>query len=403
MTEAYIYDAVRTPRGKGRKDGSLHEVTSVALSKTVLNSLKERNGLEGHAVEDVIWGNVTQVKEQGGCLARTAVLASDLDEIIPGLSINRFCASGMEAVNLAANQVKGGAGDAYIAGGVEMMGRVPMGSDGAAIAVDPSVAMDMYFVPQGISADIIATEYGFTRDQADELAVESQRRAAQAWEEGRFDKSIVAVKDINGLTILDKDEYMRPGTDMQSLGGLKPAFKEQGEVMPGFDKLAIMKYPHLEKINHIHHAGNSSGIVDGSAGVLIGNKEFGEKYGIKPRAVIKQTCKIGLDPTIMLTGPVPATQKILKDSGMAISDIDLFEVNEAFASVVMRFQQAFDVDPALVNVNGGSIAMGHPLGATGAIIIGTLLDELERQDKETGLATLCIASGMGAATIIERV
>ncbi len=403
MTEAYIYDAVRTPRGKGRKDGSLHEVTSVALSKTVLNSLKERNGLEGHAVEDVIWGNVTQVKEQGGCLARTAVLASDLDEIIPGLSINRFCASGMEAVNLAANQVKGGAGDAYIAGGVEMMGRVPMGSDGAAIAVDPSVAMDMYFVPQGISADIIATEYGFTREQADELAVESQRRAAQAWEEGRFDKSIVAVKDINGLTILDKDEYMRPGTDMQSLGGLKPAFKEQGEVMPGFDKLAIMKYPHLEKINHIHHAGNSSGIVDGSAGVLIGNKEFGEKYGIKPRAVIKQTCKIGLDPTIMLTGPVPATQKILKDAGMAISDIDLFEVNEAFASVVMRFQQAFDVDPALVNVNGGSIAMGHPLGATGAIIIGTLLDELERQDKETGLATLCIASGMGAATIIERV
>ncbi len=403
MTEAYIYDAVRTPRGKGRKDGSLHEVTSVALSKTVLNSLKERNGLEGHAVEDVIWGNVTQVKEQGGCLARTAVLASDLDEMIPGLSINRFCASGMEAVNLAANQVKGGAGDAYIAGGVEMMGRVPMGSDGAAIAVDPSVAMDMYFVPQGISADIIATEYGFTRDQADELAVESQRRAAQAWEEGRFDKSIVTVKDINGLTILDKDEYMRPGTDMQSLGGLKPAFKEQGEVMPGFDKLAIMKYPHLEKINHIHHAGNSSGIVDGSAGVLIGNKEFGEKYDIKPRAVIKQTCKIGLDPTIMLTGPVPATQKILKDAGMAISDIDLFEVNEAFASVVMRFQQAFDVDPALVNVNGGSIAMGHPLGATGAIIIGTLLDELERQDKETGLATLCIASGMGAATIIERV
>ncbi len=403
MTEAYIYDAVRTPRGKGRKDGSLHEVTSVALSKTVLNSLKERNGLEGHAVEDVIWGNVTQVKEQGGCLARTAVLASDLDEMIPGLSINRFCASGMEAVNLAANQVKGGAGDAYIAGGVEMMGRVPMGSDGAAIAVDPSVAMDMYFVPQGISADIIATEYGFTRDQADQLAMESQRRAAQAWEENRFDKSIIAVKDINGLTILDKDEYMRPGTDMQSLGGLKPAFKEQGEVMPGFDKLAIMKYPHLEKINHIHHAGNSSGIVDGSAGVLIGNKEFGEKYGIKPRAVIKQTCKIGLDPTIMLTGPVPATQKILKDAGMAISDIDLFEVNEAFASVVLRFQQAFDVDPALVNVNGGSIAMGHPLGATGAIIIGTLLDELERQDKETGLATLCIASGMGAATIIERV
>ena len=403
MTEAYIYDAVRSPRGKGRKDGSLHEVTSVRLSTTVMNALKERNNLEGHAVEDVIWGNVTQVKEQGGCLARTAVLASDLDERIPGLSINRFCASGMEAVNIAANQVKGGAGNAYIAGGVEMMGRVPMGSDGAAIAVDPSVAMDMYFVPQGISADIIATEYGFNRDQADELAVESQRRAAQAWEENRFAKSIVPVTDQNGLTILDRDEYLRPGTDMQSLGGLKPAFKEQGEVMPGFDKLALMKYPHLEAINHIHHAGNSSGIVDGSAAVLIGNKEFGEEYGLTPRARIKATSKIGLDPTIMLTGPVPATQKILADSGMAISDIDLFEVNEAFASVVLRFQQAFDVDPSVVNVNGGSIAMGHPLGATGAIIIGTLLDEMERQDKETGLATLCIASGMGAATILERV
>jgi len=403
MTEAYIYDAVRTPRGKGRKDGSLHEVSSLNLSTTVLNALKERNNLEGHAVEDVIWGNVTQVKENGGCLARTAVLASDLDEMIPGLAINRFCASGMEAVNLAANQVKGGAGKAYIAGGVEAMSRVPMGSDGAAFAVDPSVAMDMYFVPQGISADIIATEYGFSRDQADQLAVESQRRAVAAWEDKRFDGSIVAVKDVNGLTILDNDEYIRPGTDMQSLGGLKPAFKEQGEVMPGFDKLALMKYPHLEKINHIHHAGNSSGIVDGSAGVLIGNKEFGEEYGLTPRAKIKQTAKIGLDPTIMLTGPVPATQKILRDAGMEIGDIDLFEVNEAFASVVLRFQQAFDVDPSIVNVNGGSIAMGHPLGATGAIIIGTLLDELERSDKETGLATLCIASGMGAATIIERV
>lgn len=403
MTEAYIYDAVRTPRGKGRKDGSLHEVSSLNLSTTVLNALKERNNLEGHAVEDVIWGNVTQVKENGGCLARTAVLASDLDEMIPGLAINRFCASGMEAVNLAANQVKGGAGKAYIAGGVEAMSRVPMGSDGAAMAVDPSIAMEMYFVPQGISADIIATEYGFTRDQADQLAVESQRRAVAAWEDKRFDGSIVAVKDVNGLTILDNDEYIRPGTDMQSLGGLKAAFKEQGEVMPGFDKLALMKYPHLEKINHIHHAGNSSGIVDGSAGVLIGNKEFGEEYGLTPRAKIKQTAKIGLDPTIMLTGPVPATQKILKDAGMDISDIDLFEVNEAFASVVLRFQQAFDVDPSIVNVNGGSIAMGHPLGATGAIIIGTLLDEMERQDKETGLATLCIASGMGAATILERV
>jgi len=403
MTEAYIYDAVRTPRGKGRKDGALHEVTSVRLSANVLDALKDRNGLDGHAVEDVIWGNVTQVKEQGGCLARTAVLASNLDESIPGLAINRFCASGMEAVNLAANQVKGGAGDAYIAGGVEMMGRVAMGSDGAAIAVDPSVAMNTYFVPQGISADIIATEYGFSREQADALAVESQRRAKAAWDDNRFAKSVISVTDQNGLTILDNDEYMRPQTDMQSLGGLKASFAEMGQVMPGFDKIALMKYPHLEGINHIHHAGNSSGIVDGSAGVLIGNKEFGIKYGLKPRARIRQTCKIGTDPTIMLTGPVPATQKILADSGMSISDIDLFEVNEAFASVVLRFQQAFDVDPALVNVNGGSIAMGHPLGATGAIIIGTLLDELERSDKEVGLATLCIASGMGAATIIERV
>ena len=403
MTEAYIYDALRTPRGKGRKDGSLHEVTALRLSAVTLNALKERNNLGGHAVEDVIWGNVTQVMEQGGCLARSAVLASDLDQSIPGLAINRFCASGMEAVNLGANQVKGGAGSAYIAGGVEMMGRVPMGSDGAAIAADPSVAMDTYFVPQGISADIIATEYGFNRDDADALAVESQRRAKVAWDEGRFANSIINVRDINGISILDHDEYMRPQTDMQSLGVLNPAFQIMGEVMPGFDKIALMKYPHLEKINHIHHAGNSSGIVDGAAAVLIGNKEFGEKHGLKPRARIRATTKIGTDPTIMLTGPVPATQKILADNGMTISDIDLFEVNEAFASVVMLFMEKFKVDHSVVNVNGGSIAMGHPLGATGAMIIGTLLDELERQDKEVGLATLCIASGMGAATIIERV
>lgn len=403
MTEAYIYDALRTPRGKGRKDGSLHEVTSLRLSALTLNALKERNNLDGHAVEDVIWGNVTQVMEQGGCLARSAVLASDLDESIPGLAINRFCASGMEAVNLAANQVRGGAGDGYIAGGVEMMGRVAMGSDGAAIAVDPTLAMEQYFVPQGISADIIATEYGFTRDQADALAVESQRRAKAAWDDNRFANSVINVRDQNGLSILDHDEYMRPQTDMQSLGALNPAFQQMGEMMPGFDNIAKLKYPHLERINHIHHAGNSSGIVDGSAAVLIGNKKFGEKYGLKARARIKGTAKIGTDPTIMLTGPVPVTHKILADNGMDISDIDLFEVNEAFAAVVLRFQQAFDVDPARVNVNGGSIAMGHPLGATGAMIIGTLLDELERSDKEVGLATLCIASGMGAATLIERV
>ena len=403
MTEAYIYDAARTPRGKGRPDGSLHEVTSVALSARLLDAVKARNGLEGHAVEDVIWGNVTQVKEQGGCLARSAVLESDLDESIPGLAINRFCASGMEAVNLAANQVRGGAGQAYIAGGVEMMGRVAMGSDGAAIAVDPSLTFKTYFVPQGISADIIATEYGFSREDADSLAVESQRRAAIAWDEDHFARSIVPVRDQNGLTILDRDEYMRPGTTLEDLAKLKASFKEMGETMPGFDKVAMLKYPHLGRIEHIHHAGNSSGIVDGAAAVLIGNAEFGKAYGLKPRARIRATAKIGTDPTIMLTGPVPVTEKILKDSGMAISDIDLFEVNEAFASVVLRFMQAFQVDPGVVNVNGGAIALGHPLGATGAIIIGTLLDELERQDKTVGLATLCIASGMGAATIIERV
>ena len=403
MTDAYIYDAIRSPRGKGRADGALHEVSSVQLSARVLNALKARNGLEGHAVEDVIWGNVTQVGEQGGCLARSAVLASDLDEAIPGLSINRFCASGMEAVNIAANQVRGGAGQAYIAGGVEMMGRVPMGSDGAAIAVDPGLAMKTYFVPQGISADIIATRYGFTREMADALAVESQQRAARAWAEGRFANSVVEIKDQNGLTILARDEYMRPGTDMQALGALKPAFKDMGEGMPGFDKVALMKYPELERIVHIHHAGNSSGIVDGAAAVLIGTKEYGIAHGLKPRAKIRATAKIGTDPTIMLTGPVPVTEKILRDAGMVIGDIDLFEVNEAFAAVVLRFQQAFGVDPALVNVNGGSIAMGHPLGATGAIIIGTLLDELERTGKSVGLATLCIASGMGAATMIERV
>ncbi len=403
MTDAYIYDAVRTPRGKGRKDGALQEVTAVRLSALVLDALKERSGLEGPGVEDVIWGNVTQVKEQGGCLARTAVLASGLDESVPGLSINRFCASGLEAVNLAANQVRAGAGSGYIAGGVEMMGRVPMGSDGAAIAVDPSVAMSRYFVPQGISADIIATEYGFSRDDADAFAVESQKRAAAAWADGRFSKSILEVTDRNGLPILDRDEHMRPGTDMQSLGALSPSFKEMGETMPGFDQVALMKYPHLERIEHIHHAGNSSGIVDGAAGLLVGSKEFGERHGLKPRARIRATAKIGTDPTIMLTGPVPVTEKILRETGMEIGDIDIFEVNEAFSSVVLRFMQAFGVDHARLNPNGGAIAMGHPLGATGAIILGTLLDEMERSDRETGLATLCIASGMGAATIIERV
>jgi acetyl-CoA C-acetyltransferase len=403
MTEAYIYDAVRTPRGKGRKDGSLHEVPAVRLSTLVLDSLKERNNLDAEGLEDVIWGNVHQVGEQGACIARSAVLQSKFGDALPGVTVNRFCASGLEAVNMAANQVRGGDGDGYIAGGVESMSRVPMGSDGGAIAVDPSVALPVFMVPQGISADIIATEYGISREDADALAVESQNRAQAAWADKRFANSIIPVRDVNGAMILDHDEYMRPGTTVENLAGLKPSFKEQGEVMPGFDKIALMKYPHLEKIEHIHHAGTSSGIVDGAAGIVIGNKEFGEKYGLKPRARFKATAKIGSDPTIMLTGPVPVTDKILKRAGMNIGDIDLFEVNEAFASVVLRWQRYFDVDMGKVNVNGGSIAMGHPMGATGAIILGTLLDEMERADKETGLATLCIGAGMGSATIIERV
>ena len=403
MTEAYIYDAVRTPRGKGRADGSLHEVTALRLSALTLDAIRERNGLPENAVEDVIWGNVTPVGEQGGCLARSAALASGIGEGVPGLAINRFCASGLEAVNLAANQVRAGAGEAYVAGGVEMMSRVPMGSDGAAIAADPSLAMKTYFVPQGISADIIATEFGFSRDDCDLLAMESQKRAARAWAEGRFARSIVPVRDVNGLPILDRDEHMRPETDMQSLGALKPAFKDMGETMPGFDAVALLKYPHLERIEHVHHAGNSSGIVDGAAAVLVGSKAFGEAHGLTPRARVRATARVGTDPTIMLTGPVPATERALAAAGMGIGDVDLFEVNEAFSAVVLRFLQAFAVDAERVNVNGGAIAMGHPLGATGAIIIGTLLDELERTGKGVGLATLCVASGMGAATVIERV
>jgi acetyl-CoA C-acetyltransferase len=402
MTDAYIYDAIRTPRGKGRADGALYEVTALRLSAVTLNALRARTDGATDDIEDVIWGNVTQVGEQGGCLARSAVLASEITEKVPGLSINRFCASGLEAVNLAAAQASTGGGG-YIAGGVEMMSRVPMGSDGAAIAVDPSLAMKSYFVPQGISADIIATEYGFSRDDVDAYAVESQRRAARAWEEGRFARSVVPVTDRNGVAILHRDEHMRPETDMQSLGALKPAFKDMGESMPGFDAVAILKYPHLERINHVHHAGNSSGIVDGAAAVLIGSKAFGERHGLKPRARIRATAKVGTDPTIMLTGPLPATEKALAAAGMAISDIDVIEVNEAFSAVVLRFLQAFDADPARVNPNGGAIAMGHPLGATGAMILGAALDELERTGQGTALATLCVASGMGAATIIERV
>jgi len=403
MTTAYIYDTIRSPRGKGRPDGSLHELSSVKLSSMMLQALKTRNTLETSLLDDVIWGNVTQIGEQGGCLARSAVLLSDYNQSVAGLSINRFCASGLEAINLAANQVKAGAGDGYVAGGVEMMSRVPMGSDGAAIAVDPELAMKSYFVPQGISADLIATEYGFSREDVDSYAVESQKRAFKAWSEKRFKKSIVPIVDTSGLTILDQDEHMRPSTTLEDLSKLNPSFKEMGEVMPGFDNIAKLRYPHLENIKHVHHAGNSSGIVDGSSATLIGSKEFGIQSGLKPRARVLASEKIGTDPTIMLTGPVPVTKKILERSGMKIDDIDLFEVNEAFAAVVLRFMQAFNIEHSKVNVNGGAIALGHPLGATGSMILGTLLDELERSNKSVGLAALCVASGMGAATIIELI
>ena len=403
MTDALIFDSCRTPRGRGRPDGALHEVTALRLSAFMLDALAARNGLCAGALDDVIWGNVTQVGEQGACLARSAVLASGLSEAVPGLSINRFCASGLEAVNLAAGQIRGGAGEGYIAGGVEMMSRVAMGSDGGAIAVDPAVAMANHFVPQGIAADIIATEFGFSRTDADALAVESQARAARAWAEGRFARAVVPVRDVNGLVILERDEHPRPGTTLETLAALPPSFRDIGEGMPGFDRVALMRYPHLERIAHVHHAGNSSGIVDGAAAVLLGSAAFGQRHGLRPRARIRAYAKVGTDPTIMLTGPVPATERVLAAAGMGIGDIDLFEVNEAFAAVVLRFMQAFGVDPARVNVNGGAIAMGHPLGATGAIILGTLLDELERRGLGTGLATLCIGSGMGVATIIERV
>ncbi len=400
--DAFIYDSVRTPRGKGKKDGSLHEVTSVWLSAFILNKLLERTEIDPKTIEDLIWGNVTQVGEQGGCLARSTVLYSNLDDSIPGLAINRFCASGLEAVNLAANQIRGNAGTGYIAGGVEMLSRVPMGSDGAAMLVDPTIAMNHSIIPQGVSADLIATKYGFSRLDCDQYAVESQRRAEIAWKEKRFDKSVIPVVDDIGATLLEMDEHLRPDTDLVTLEGLDPSFQQMGEVMPGFDKVALLKYPELEKINHVHHAGNSSGIVDGAAALLIGSSEFGEINGLTPRARIVTTAKSGSDPTIMLTGPIPASEKALKQASLNISDIDLFEVNEAFSSVPLRFIQHYDLDPDVVNVNGGAIAMGHPLGATGAIILGTLLDELERANKTLGLATLCVAGGMGVTTIIEN-
>ncbi|GAB4573466.1 MAG: acetyl-CoA C-acetyltransferase [Rhodothalassiaceae bacterium] len=402
MAEAYIYDAVRTPRGKGRKDGKLHEITPVQLATQVLKGLRDRNALDTALVDDVIFGCVTPVGEQGACIPRVAAINAGFAETVAGVQINRFCASGLEASNMAAGQVMAGQADLMIAGGVEAMSRVPMGSDGGAWATDPAVAMPTYFVPQGISADLIATKYGYSRDDLDAYSVESQKRAKRAWDEGRFAKSILPVKDVIGEVVLDHDEHMRPETDMQSLGALKPSFAELGANF-GFDSVAIQKYPEIERINHVHHAGNSSGIVDGSAALLIGNREIEARTGMKPRARIRAYASIGSEPTIMLTGPSFAAEKALKRAGMSPSDIDLWELNEAFAAVVLRFMEALDVDHAKMNVNGGSIAMGHPLGATGAMILGTMVDELERTGKGTALVTLCIGAGMGTATIIERV
>ncbi len=402
MTEAYIYDAVRTPRGKGKSDGALHEITPVALATQVLEAVRDRNGLDGGEVEDVAMGCVSPVGEQGAVVTRTAVLNAGYPETTSGIQVNRFCASGLEAVNIAAAKVKAGEVDLAIGGGVESMSRVPMGSDGGAWPTDPTTAFKTYFVPQGVSADLIATKYGFSRDDVDAYAVESQKRAAQSWSEKRFAKSIVAVKDVMGESVLDHDETIRANTDMQSLGGLNPSFAMLGENF-GFDAVAIQKYAEFEKINHVHHAGNSSVIVDGAAAVLVGNEEAGKKIGVKPRARIRAMASIGSEPTIMLTGPEFAAQKALKRAGMDKSDIDIWELNEAFASVVLRFMQSLDIDHSEINVNGGAIAMGHPLGATGAMILGTMVDELERSGKETALITLCIGAGMGTATIIERV
>jgi len=402
MTEAYIYDAVRTPRGKGKADGSLHEITPVQLATQVLGAVRDRNEIDAGEIEDVAFGCVSPVGEQGAVVTRTAILNAGYPETTSGIQVNRFCASGLEAINIAAAKVKAGEADLTIGGGVEHMSRVPMGSDGGAWPTDPETAFKTYFVPQGISADLIATKYGFSRDDVDAYAVESQKRAAQSWKEKRFEKSIVPVKDVIGEVALDHDEAVRANTDMQSLGALNPSFTMFGENF-GFDAVALQKYADLEKITHVHHAGNSSGIVDGAAAVLVGNEEIGKKLGMKPRVRIRSMASIGSEPTIMLTGPEFAAQKALKKAGMTPGDIDLWELNEAFASVVLRFMQALDIDHSDINVNGGAIAMGHPLGATGAMIMGTMVDELERSGKETALITLCIGAGMGTATIIERV
>jgi len=402
MPDAFIFDHVRSPRGRGKADGALHEVTALNLAAQTLAAVRDRNNLDTKQVDDVVMGCVDPVGEAGGDIARASALVAGLGNHVPGVQINRFCASGLDAVNFAAAEVMSGQHDMTIGGGVESMSRVGIGASGGAWPVDPTIAVEHYFMPQGISADLIATKYGFSRDDVDAFAVESQKRAAKAWEEGRFKNSVLTIKDVNGLTILDKDEHMRPTTTMQSLAALQPSFVQMGE-MGGFDAVAVQAYPEVETINHVHHAGNSSGIVDGAAAVLIGSKEAGARAGLKPRARIKAFANIGSEPAIMLTGPVDVTKKVLKKAGMNLSDIDLIEINEAFASVVLRFMQAFDLDNTNINVNGGAIAMGHPLGATGAMILGTALDELERKGKSTALITLCIGAGMGTATIIERV
>ncbi|MEL6300841.1 MAG: acetyl-CoA C-acetyltransferase [Pseudomonadota bacterium] len=402
MADAFVYDHVRTPRGRGKASGSLHPITPVELTSQMLSSLRDRNELDTSYLDDVVLGCVSPVGEQGANIARVSVLTAGYEQNVPGKQLNRFCASGLEAINTAASQVMAGQSDLAIGGGVECMSRVPMGSDSGAMAADPRVAYDTYFAPQGISADLIASKYGFSRDDVDGYAVESQKRAANAWEQGYFKKSVVPVVDRLGMTVLDHDEHMRPGTTKDDLGNLNPAFVIPGE-QAGFDAVALQRYPEVEAIHHVHTGGNSSGIVDGAAGVLIGSKDIGDALGLKPRARIKGFASIGTEPTIMLTGPAPSAEKVLKRCGMTTSDIDLFELNEAFASVVLLFMQQLDVDHDKINVNGGAIAMGHPLGATGAMIFGTVLDELERRDQSTALINLCVGGGMGTATIIERV
>jgi acetyl-CoA C-acetyltransferase len=402
MPDAFIYDHVRTPRGRGKVDGALHEVTALSLASQTLGAIKSRNNLDTTLIDDVVMGVVDPVGEAAADIARSAALVAGYGDTVAGVQINRFCASGLDAVNFAAAKIMSGQQKLAVGGGVESMSRVGIGSAGGAWSVDPSIAVAHYFLPQGVSADLIATKYGFSRDDVDAYAVESQKRAAAAWDDGRFSRSVVPVKDVNGLTILAKDEHMRPGTTMQSLAALQPSFAQLGE-LGGFDAVAIQAHPEVELVNHVHHAGNSSGIVDGAAAVLVGNKEAGDKIGRKPRARVRAFANIGSDPALMLTGPIDVTKKVLKAAGMQLSDIDLIEVNEAFAAVVLRFMQAFELDGSNVNVNGGAIALGHPLGATGAMILGTLVDEMERRDVATGLVTLCIGAGMGTATIIERV